>query len=95
MMCLHVFPLQHWRFKASLTDVLDVAQVHSSFTEVPCDLVLSVTLAGEQHKIYVRKRPGLDDFMAQVSKLFEVAVFTASTALYAAPWAYTEVLGQI
>ncbi|CAJ1437106.1 unnamed protein product [Effrenium voratum] len=70
-------------------------EVHSSFTPVACDLaarpVLTVALGTEEHKVYVRKRPGLEEFMNTVSKLFEVAVFTASTALYAAgspdvPW---------
>eukprot|EP00434_Breviolum_minutum_P026236 symbB.v1.2.023193.t1/scaffold2107.1/size91221/2 len=40
-------------------------------------------LGSDEHKVYVRKRPGLEQFMATVSQLYEVAVFTASTALYA------------
>jgi CTD small phosphatase-like protein 2 len=33
--------------------------------------------------VYVRKRPGLDDFLAAVSALFEVVIFTASQQVYA------------
>jgi len=33
----------------------------------------------------VRKRPGVDHFLAEVSKTFEVVVFTASLAKYADP----------
>jgi len=80
-----LLPPKEPRFEAYKTLVLDLDEtlVHSSFTEVPCDLVLSVMLGSDEHKVYVRKRPGLEQFMATVSQLYEVAVFTASTALYA------------
>ncbi|CAJ1357469.1 unnamed protein product, partial [Effrenium voratum] len=80
-----LLPPKEARFHGSKTLVLDLDEtlVHSSFTPVACDLVLTVALGTEEHKVYVRKRPGLEEFMNTVSKLFEVAVFTASTALYA------------
>lgn len=80
-----LLPPKEPRFEGYKTLVLDLDEtlVHSSFTEVTCDLVLSVMLGSDEHKVYVRKRPGLEHFMATVSQLYEVAIFTASTALYA------------
>lgn len=80
-----LLPPKEPRFEGYKTLVLDLDEtlVHSSFTVTSCDLVLSVMLGNEEHKVYVRKRPGLERFMATVSQLYEVAIFTASTALYA------------
>ncbi|CAE8638589.1 unnamed protein product, partial [Polarella glacialis] len=62
---------------------LDETLVHSSFTEVPCEMVLTLVLGNEEHKVYVKKRPGVDEFLTVVSKWYEVVIFTASTAIYA------------
>eukprot|EP00171_Calliarthron_tuberculosum_P014200 IDg14200t1 len=35
--------------------------------------------------VYVKKRPGVDEFLEKVSEWYEVIVFTASLALYANP----------
>eukprot|EP00439_Symbiodinium_sp_Y106_P063871 s2715_g9.t4 len=80
-----LLPPQDPTFRGRKTLVLDLDEtlVHSSFTPVKCDLVLSVFLGNEEHKVYVRKRPGVDEFLNAVAKLYEVAIFTASTALYA------------
>lgn len=66
---------------------LDETLVHSSF-HVPesHDLVVSLGLPDGSHQhIYVAKRPGVDEFLARVSKQFEVVIFTASLAHYADP----------
>lgn len=66
---------------------LDETLVHSSF-HVPLSHDLVVTLGlpdGTQQNIYVAKRPGVDEFLARVSQVFEVVIFTASLAHYADP----------
>mmetsp|Transcript_26990 Transcript_26990/g.68644 ORF Transcript_26990/g.68644 Transcript_26990/m.68644 type:complete len:281 (-) Transcript_26990:199-1041(-) len=65
---------------------LDETLVHSSFRTVPgADIIISVELEGESHQVFVRKRPGVDEFMRAVAELFEVVVYTASMAKYANP----------
>lgn len=64
---------------------LDETLVHSSFKPTEADIVLNVELEGELHHIYVCKRPGCDEFLAKVCKLYEVVIFTASLSLYADP----------
>jgi len=65
---------------------LDETLVHSSFrTTSAADIVITVELEGEHHRVYVRKRPGVDEFLVQVAKLYEVVVYTASMAKYANP----------
>lgn len=65
---------------------LDETLVHSSFRIVhSADIVITVELDGEHHKVYVRKRPGVDNFLTQVAQLYEVVVYTASVAKYADP----------
>jgi len=65
---------------------LDETLVHSSFTYIPdADFVIEIELDGAIYKVYVRKRPGVDEFMKEVGKKFEVVIFTASLAKYADP----------
>lgn len=72
--------------KKTLVLDLDETLVHSSFRAVySADIVISVELDGEQHRIYVRKRPGVDAFLKEVARLYEVVVYTASMAKYANP----------
>ena len=66
---------------------LDETLVHSSFyvPEVH-DFVVCLALPdGSQQNIYVAKRPGVDEFLAEVIEKFEVVIFTASLAHYADP----------
>jgi carboxy-terminal domain RNA polymerase II polypeptide A small phosphatase len=66
---------------------LDETLVHSSF-HIPeaHDLIVTLGLPdGSQQNIYVAKRPGVDEFLARMSELFEVVIFTASLAHYADP----------
>jgi len=72
--------------KKTLVLDLDETLVHSSFTYIPdADFVIEIELDGAIYKVYVRKRPGVDEFMREVGKKFEVVIFTASLAKYADP----------
>mmetsp|Transcript_66976 Transcript_66976/g.193543 ORF Transcript_66976/g.193543 Transcript_66976/m.193543 type:complete len:362 (-) Transcript_66976:172-1257(-) len=65
---------------------LDETLVHSSFRVTPgADIIITVELEGEHHKVYVRKRPGVDEFLIKVAQMYEVVVYTASMAKYANP----------
>ncbi|KAJ1731258.1 hypothetical protein LPJ61_002618 [Coemansia biformis] len=65
---------------------LDETLVHSSFREVDQpDYVVPVILEGQEHSVYVVKRPGVDEFINIVGQYYEVVVFTASLSMYADP----------
>jgi RNA polymerase II subunit A small phosphatase-like protein len=65
---------------------LDETLVHSSFKPIPnADFVISLDLNQRIHKVYVRKRPGVDQFLTWCKDKFEVVIFTASLAKYAHP----------
>lgn len=52
----------------------------------PCDEVdftFPVHFNEEEHTVYVRCRPHLQEFMERVSRLFEIIIFTASQSIYA------------
>jgi Dullard-like phosphatase family protein len=71
------------------TLILDVDEtlVHSSFypfSRFP-DMVLNIKLNGFNKKIYVLKRPYVDEFLKEISNYFEIITFTASMSQYAAP----------
>eukprot|EP00898_Chlorokybus_atmophyticus_P007196 jgi/Chlat1/7478/Chrsp6S07478 len=69
-----------------LTLVLDLDEtlVHSSLDDPEeADFTFPVFFNNQEHNVYVRRRPGLDEFMQRVSQLFEVVVFTASQRMYA------------
>jgi len=65
---------------------LDETLVHSSFRAVAtADIVIGVEIEGENHKVYVRKRPGCDEFLLKTAELYEVVIYTASMSKYASP----------
>jgi RNA polymerase II subunit A small phosphatase-like protein len=65
---------------------LDETLVHSSFRPTQAaDIIIKVELEGEYHRVFVRKRPGVDEFLVRVAELYEVVVYTASMAKYANP----------
>ena len=65
---------------------LDETLVHSSFkpTQKP-DYIIPVEIDGTIHKVYVCKRPGVDEFMRRMGEVFEIVVYTASLSKYADP----------
>lgn len=72
--------------KKTLILDLDETLVHSSLQPIEkCDLKLSITIDGNLVDIYVLIRPGLEEFLTNVGKLFEVVIFTASLKAYADP----------
>jgi len=69
-----------------ITLVLDLDETLVHCTTNPIeepDLVFPVDFNGERFQVYVSKRPHLEDFLARVSQMFEVVVFTASQQIYA------------
>jgi len=73
-------------YKPCLVLDLDETLVHSSFKPIPDpDFVLSIELEGQTYNVYVRKRPGVDEFMTWCAERFEIVIFTASLAKYANP----------
>lgn len=65
---------------------LDETLVHSSFKPIDKpDFIVPVEIEGVMHYVYVLKRPGVDEFLDEMAKHWEVVVFTASLAKYANP----------
>lgn len=72
--------------KKTLVLDLDETLVHSSFKPIPDPhFIVPVEIEEQVHKVYVLKRPGVDNFLAAVGEKYEVVVFTASLAKYADP----------
>ena len=72
--------------KKTLILDLDETLVHSSFEPFPKnDIVLNVNFEGIFYKIYVLVRPGVEEFIKNISKYYELVVFTASLSKYASP----------
>ena len=65
---------------------LDETLVHSSFIQMEnYDFKVSVHYQGSIYDIFVLKRPGVDAFLEQLMKHFDVFIFTASMAEYSIP----------
>eukprot|EP01066_Platyproteum_vivax_P009334 Platyproteum_vivax@DN4099_c0_g1_i1.p1 len=72
--------------KRTLVLDLDETLVHSSFRPVPeASIIVTVEIEGKFHDIYVLKRPGVEKFLSETSKWYEIVIFTASLAKYADP----------
>lgn len=65
---------------------LDETLVHSSFRAVAgADFVIPVQIEDVVHFVYVAKRPGVDEFLLEMSKYYEIIIYTASLNKYADP----------
>ena len=71
--------------KKTLILDLDETLVHSGFNQFKrkSDIILNINVDGKNHTIYVLKRPFVDHFLKEVSKYFEIIIFTASIQQYA------------
>lgn len=79
-------PAPHDEDRICLVLDLDETLVHSSFTPLEgADFEIPLEMQGETHTVYVKKRPGVDEFLQKVSQWYEIVLFTASLALYANP----------
>ena len=65
---------------------LDETLVHSQFDKVGNpDYVIPVDIENRTCNIFVQKRPGAEYFLEEMSKYYEVVIFTASLSKYADP----------
>jgi len=65
---------------------LDETLVHSSFRAVTgADFVIPVQIEDVVHFVYVAKRPGVDKFLVDMAKHYEIVIYTASLNKYADP----------
>ncbi|KAK8853191.1 hypothetical protein IAR55_003893 [Kwoniella newhampshirensis] len=76
---------QHLGRKCLVLD-LDETLLHSSFKSLPsADYIVPVEIESQIHNVYVIKRPGVDHFLKEMGKIYEIVVFTASLSKYADP----------
>ena len=72
--------------KKTLLLDLDETLVHSSFMPFDkSDIILKVEFDEMMYNIHVLVRPDVNEFLTEVSKYFELVIFTASLSNYASP----------
>lgn len=72
--------------KKTLVLDLDETLIHSSDKPAPgTSFTVNINVQGKKQRLYVSKRPGVDNFLQRVSKFYEIVVFTASVKEYADP----------
>jgi Dullard-like phosphatase family protein len=65
---------------------LDETLVHCSFYPPPYhDFTVSLSIESQVSDVYIQKRPNVDEFIAEVFRLFYIVIFTASLEPYANP----------
>ena len=65
---------------------LDETLVHASFSPIDKpDIIVQVELDKVTHQLYVLLRPYAKEFIMEMSKLYELVIFTASLSKYADP----------
>lgn len=82
-------PTEQYYGKPLLVLDLDETLVHSSFNfvdnaDLEIDLAIEDPYANEvaYHKLFVYKRPYVDEFLERMAKYYEICVFTASLQVY-------------
>jgi RNA polymerase II subunit A small phosphatase-like protein len=73
--------------KRCLVIDLDETLVHterqqSGFPGGKCDFKISVTIGAATYNMYVKKRPGCDEFLKRAAENYELIIFTASMEPY-------------
>ncbi|CAD8068508.1 unnamed protein product [Paramecium sonneborni] len=77
--------LQHMGRKTLVID-LDETLVHSSFNYISDpDFILKIKVMNANYTIYVRIRPGVEEFLMKMAEFYEIFIFTASICEYANP----------
>ena len=73
--------------KKTLVLDLDETLVHSQFIpySIKSDLILKIDIENKIHDIHVLFRPGIQNFLKKLAKLYEIVIFTASVSKYADP----------
>ena len=73
--------------KKTLILDLDETLVHSGFSQFKrkSDIILNINIDGINHIIYTLKRPFVDYFIKEMSKYYEIVIFTSSISQYASP----------
>ena len=73
--------------KKTLILDLDETLVHSRFREFnrKSDIVLNININDIRHIVHVLKRPNVDHFIKEMSKYYNIFIFTASISQYASP----------
>ncbi|EGR31502.1 NLI interacting factor-like phosphatase family protein, putative, partial [Ichthyophthirius multifiliis] len=72
--------------KKTLVLDLDETLVHSSFVYMQnSDFQLEIFVQDIRFIVYVKKRPGCELFLEELSKYYEIIIFTASLSEYANP----------
>ena len=73
--------------KKTLVLDLDETLVHSQFlpNSIPSDLILKIDIYNQLQDIHVLIRPGVQNFLKKLGKLYEIVIFTASISKYASP----------
>lgn len=70
--------------KPTLVLDLDETLVHSNVEVLPnYDYRFTVAFGGHNYCVYVRKRPGVEEFLRKASRWYNIVVFTASQSIYA------------
>lgn len=65
---------------------LDETLVHSSFTPIPNpDITLPIQVETMIYNVYILIRPGVKYFLKEMSRIFNIVLYTASLSKYADP----------
>ena len=49
------------------------------------DYIVPVEIESQTHNVYVIKRPGVDNFLKEMGRIYEIVVFTASLSKASTP----------
>jgi RNA polymerase II subunit A small phosphatase-like protein len=78
----YLLPQKQLKHQGKKTLVLDLDEtlIHSNFEEFPngSNIKISVKIDAMIYKIFAVKRPGVEEFLERMSKLYEVVIYTAS-----------------